>query len=76
MSVPRLVEVIRQGKILRERVERRIARKPETFPPRECADLGGADQMLGALRGPTRDGRLAGRVVDLATSGRNRNGRF
>jgi Family of unknown function (DUF6088) len=46
-------------KTLRERIESRIARKrDDVFLPREFADLGGEDQVLRALRGLVRDGRL------------------
>ena len=44
---------------MRERIEARIARKrDDVFLPREFADLGGEDQVLRALRGLVRDGRL------------------
>ncbi len=45
---------------LRERIEQRIASKAgdDVFLPREFADLGGEDQVLRALRGLVRDGRL------------------
>ena len=45
---------------LRERIERRIAGKAgdDVFLPREFADLGGADQVLRALRRLVRDGHL------------------
>ncbi len=45
---------------LRERVEARIARKrgEDVFLPRDFADLAGEDQVLRALRGLVRDGRL------------------
>jgi hypothetical protein len=45
---------------LRERIEARIARKSgeDVFLPREFADLGGEDQVLRALRGLVREGRL------------------
>src|ERR1700721_3032207 len=45
---------------LRERIEKRIASKAgdDVFLPREFADLGGEDQVLRALRGLVRDGRL------------------
>jgi hypothetical protein len=44
---------------LRNRVEGRIARKrDDVFLTREFADLGGEDQVLRALRGLVRDGRL------------------
>src|SRR5580704_11082703 len=51
---------MRRPKTLRERIEARIARKrgEDVFLPREFADLGGEDQVLRALRGLTRDGRL------------------
>ena len=50
---------MRQRKTLRERVEARIARKrDDVFLPREFADLGGEDQVLRALRGLVREGRL------------------
>ena len=50
---------MRNRKTLRERVEGRIARKrDDVFLPREFADLGGEDQVLRALRGLVRDGRL------------------
>lgn len=46
-------------KTLRERMEARIARKKDAvFLTREFADLGGEDQVLRALRGLVRDGRL------------------
>ncbi len=46
-------------KTLRERVEGRIARKrDDVFLTREFSDLGGEDQVLRALRGLVRDGRL------------------
>jgi uncharacterized protein DUF6088 len=45
---------------LRDRIEKRIASKAgdDVFLPREFADLGGDDQVLRALRGLVRDGRL------------------
>ena len=44
---------------LRERMEERIARKrDDVFLTREFRDLGGEDQVLRALRGLVRDGRL------------------
>src|SRR4051794_34220631 len=50
---------MRRRKTLRERIEARIARKrDDVFLPREFADLGGEDQVLRALRGQVRDGRL------------------
>jgi hypothetical protein len=46
-------------KTVREKVEARIARRPdEVFLTREFADLGGEDQVLRVLRGLVRDGRL------------------
>ncbi len=48
-----------QEKSLRERVETRIARKQDdVFLTREFKDLGGEDQVVRALRGLVRDGRL------------------
>jgi hypothetical protein len=50
---------MRREATLRERVEQRIAeRRDDVFLPREFRDLGGEDQILRALRGLTRDGRL------------------
>ena len=44
---------------LREKMEARIAeRRDDAFLPREFRDLGGEDQVLRALRGLVRDGRL------------------
>jgi hypothetical protein len=47
-------------KTLRERIEDRIARRPGdvVFLTREFSSLGGEDQVLRALRGLVRDGRL------------------
>src|SRR5258708_12275856 len=46
-------------KTLREKVEKRIARKGDAvFLPREFVDLGGEDQILRALRELVREGRL------------------
>ena len=47
-------------KTLREKIEQRIARKTgdDVFLPREFYKLGGEDQVLRALRGLVRDGRL------------------
>lgn len=46
-------------KTLRDKVEERINRKRDgVFLTREFADLGGEDQVLRALRGLVRDGRL------------------
>ena len=68
---------MRNRKTLRERIEGRIARKrDDVFLPREFADLGGEDQVLRALRGLVRDGRLVrlgygvyGRAVPSRLSG-------
>jgi hypothetical protein len=45
---------------LRERIEKRIARKrrDNVFLPREFGDLGGEDQVLRVLRGLVRETRL------------------
>jgi len=45
---------------LREKIEARIARRrgEDVFLTREFADLGGEDQVLRALRGLLREGRL------------------
>jgi hypothetical protein len=44
---------------MREKVEARIAeRRDDAFLSREFRDLGGEDQVLRALRGLVRDGRL------------------
>jgi hypothetical protein len=49
----------RARKTLREKVAERINRKRDgVFLTREFADLGGEDQVLRALRGLVRDGRL------------------
>lgn len=47
-------------KTLRDKIEERIARKrgDAVFLTREFASLGGEDQVLRALRGLVRDGRL------------------
>jgi hypothetical protein len=47
-------------KTLREKIEARIARRrdEDVFLTREFADLGGEDQVLRALRGLLREGRL------------------
>ena len=47
-------------KTLRQRIENRIARKAgdDVFLTREFVDLSGEDQVLRALRGLVRDGRL------------------
>jgi hypothetical protein len=50
---------MRRQRTLRERIETRIARKrDDVFLTREFADLGGEDQVLRALRGLVREGRL------------------
>ncbi|MBF0528613.1 MAG: conjugal transfer protein [Deltaproteobacteria bacterium] len=51
---------MRRTKTLREKIERRIARRADedVFLPREFADLGGEDQVLRALRELVRDKRL------------------
>lgn len=50
---------MRRRRVLREKIEARIARKgDEVFLPREFADLGGEDQVLRALRELVRAGRL------------------
>ena len=51
---------MRKTKTLRSRIEERIARKARdtVFLPREFADLSGETQVLRALRGLVRDGRL------------------
>jgi len=50
---------MRRRRTLREGVEARIAeRRDDVFLPREFRDLRGEDQVLRALRGLTRDGRL------------------
>ena len=49
----------RTRKTLRSRIEERIKRKrDDVFLTREFGDLGGEDQVLRALRGLVRDGRL------------------
>jgi hypothetical protein len=68
---------MRSRKTLRDRIAGRIARKrDDVFLPREFADLGGEDQVLRALRGLVRDGRLVrlgygvyGRAVASRLSG-------
>jgi hypothetical protein len=47
-------------KTLREKIERRIARKAgdDAFLPREFTKLGGEDQVLRALRSLVKDGHL------------------
>jgi hypothetical protein len=71
---------MRQQKTLRERIEARIARRrgEDVFLPREFADLGGEDQVLRALRGLTREGRLVrlgygvyGRAITSRLSGKS-----
>src|SRR5450759_4651649 len=50
---------MRRGQTLQDRVVARIAQRQEdVFLPREFSDLGGEDQVLRALRGLVRDGRL------------------
>ena len=51
---------MRRTKTLRERIERRIARKrgEDVFLPREFRDLGGKDQVLRVLRILVREKRL------------------
>ena len=50
---------MRRQPTLRERIEARIAGRPEdVFLPREFRDLGGEDQVLRALRDLVRDGHL------------------
>jgi hypothetical protein len=51
---------MRKAKTLHARIEERIARKKgeDVFLTREFADLGGETQVLRALRGLVRDGRL------------------
>jgi Family of unknown function (DUF6088) len=65
-------------KTLREKIENRIARKTaeDVFLTREFTGLGGEDQVLRALRGLVRDGRLVrlgygvyGRAVPSRLSG-------
>ncbi len=65
-------------KTLKEKIEERMARKPgdAVFLTREFARLGGEDQVLRALRGLVREGRLVrlgygvyGRAVKSSLSG-------
>jgi len=65
-------------KTLKEKIEERMARKPgdAVFLTREFAHLGGEDQVLRALRGLVREGRLVrlgygvyGRAVKSSLSG-------
>jgi len=50
---------MRGRQTLRDRLEGRIAkRRADVFLPREFRDLGGEDQVLRALRGLVRDGKL------------------
>ncbi len=50
---------MRRQATMREKVEARIAeRRDDAFLSREFRDLGGEDQVLRALRGLVRDGRL------------------
>jgi hypothetical protein len=68
---------MRRQRTLRERIETRIARKrDDVFLTREFTDLGGEDQVLRALRGLVRDGRLVrlgygvyGRAIASSLSG-------
>jgi hypothetical protein len=69
----------RRQKTLLERIEARIARRrgEDVFLPREFRDLGGEDQVLRALRGMTREGKLVrlgygvyGRAMTSRLSGR------
>jgi len=65
-------------KTLREKIEDRIARKPDAvFLTREFSDLGGEDQVLRALRTLVQEGRLVrlgygvyGRAVVSRLSGK------
>jgi hypothetical protein len=65
-------------KTLREKIDNRIARKPDVvFLTREFSDLGGEDQVLRALRQLVREGRLVrlgygvyGRAVVSRISGK------
>jgi hypothetical protein len=51
---------MRRAKTLREKIEKRIARRrqEDVFLPREFADLGGEDQVLRVLRILVREKRL------------------
>ncbi len=50
---------MRGRQTLRDKLEARIAkRRADVFLPREFRDLGGEDQVLRALRGMVRDGKL------------------
>jgi len=50
---------MRGRQTLRDRLEARIVkRRADVFLPREFRDLGGEDQVLRALRGLVRDGKL------------------
>ena len=68
---------MRRQRTLRERIETRIARKrDDVFLTREFSDLSGEDQVLRALRGLVRDGRLVrlgygvyGRAITSSLSG-------
>ena len=66
-------------KTLREKIENRMARRAseDVFLTREFADLGGEDQVLRALRGLMKDGRLVrlgygvyGRAIKSRLSGK------
>src|SRR5271155_1973282 len=54
------VDTMPKAKTLRDKIEDRISRKAvdDVFLTREFADLSGEDQVLRALRGLVRDGRL------------------
>jgi hypothetical protein len=69
---------MRRQETLRKRIETRIARRrrEDVFLPREFADLGGEDQVVRALRGLVREGRLVrlgygvyGRAITSRLSG-------
>ena len=69
---------MRRRETLRNKIEMRIARRrgEDVFLPREFADLGGEDQVLRALRGLVRGGRLVrlgygvyGRAITSRLSG-------
>lgn len=69
---------MRRRESLRKKIETRIARRrgEDVFLPREFADLGGEDQVLRALRGLVREGRLVrlgygvyGRAITSRLSG-------
>lgn len=69
---------MRRRESLQKKIETRIARRrgEDVFLPREFADLGGEDQVLRALRGLVREGRLVrlgygvyGRAITSRLSG-------